>query len=666
MPTVHSTVCPLDCPDTCALSVTVEDHRVTKIAAGDNDPITQGFICSKVSRFDRRLYHPDRLLHPMRRTGPKGDGAFERISWDDALGEINGRFRAIVDEFGGAAVLPYHYGGSNGMLTDGYMDALYFARLGASRLDKTVCAAPTTAVAVGMYGKMPGVAYPDYPKAECIVVWGQNPKASSIHLVPFLHEAKRNGAFIAVIDPRQNFSSREVDLHLPVRPGTDLPLALSMVRCWIHAGQLDAAFLDAHAKRADALTARAEEWPLDRAAEVTGVPAGDIERLAERYASSSPAVIRCGWGVERNRNGGQAVAAILAMPALLGKFGVQGGGYTMSNSGAVRARMDGALGDLNRETRSINMSQLGAALNGAVDPPVKGLFVYNCNPVATVPDQNAIIRGLSREDLFTVVFDQVHTDSAPYADFVLPATTFLEHEDIRASYGTYVVGGVRLVIPPCGEARSNAEVFAALGRGMGWDDDAFRLEPGEYVSHMAPHVQLPDQPADATVLRNGAAQRYGFDGGDPVQFETVTPRTGDGKVDLTPATLGPDPYVFDPVISAEYPLTLITPATARMVSSTFGEFNYDELVVTVHPEDAAARGIADGEDVRVFNDLGEVVCRAEVRPTVCPGVVSMPKGAWRKSSRNGSTSTALCPDHVNVVGGGACYNDARVEIAQLE
>jgi anaerobic selenocysteine-containing dehydrogenase len=666
MPTIHSTVCPLDCPDACALSVTVEDHRVTKIAAGDAHPITQGFICSKVSRFDRRLYHPDRLLHPMRRTGPKGDGTFERISWDDALGEITDRFRAMVEEFGGEAVLPYHYGGSNGILTDGYLDALYFARLGASRLHKTVCAAPTTEVALGMYGKMPGVAYGDYPKANCIVVWGQNPKASSIHLVPFLREAKRNGAFIAVIDPRQNFSSKEVDLHLPVRPGADLPLALAMIRCWIHGGRLDEAFLDAHAKGADALLARAEEWPLDRAADVSGVAAGDIECLAERYASSSPAVIRCGWGVERNRNGGQAVAAILAMPALLGKFGVPGGGYTMSNSGAVRARMDEALGDLRWDTRRINMSQLGAALNGGVDPPIKGLFVYNCNPVATVPHQNAVIRGLSREDLFTVVFDQVHTDSAPYADIVLPATTFLEHEDIRASYGTYAVGGVKPVIPPCGEARSNAEVFAALGRGMGWDDDAFGLEPGEYVSHVAPHLALPGGPADETVLLQGTVQRYSFEGGDPVQFETVVPRTPDGKVDLTPATLGANPYVFDHVANAEYPLTLISPASARMVTSTFGEFNCDELVATLHPEDADARGIADGDDVRVFNDLGEVVCRAEARPSVRPGVVSMPKGAWRKSSRNGFTSTALCPDHVNVVGGGACYNDARVEITKIE
>ncbi len=666
MPTVHSTVCPLDCPDTCTLAVTVEADRVIKIAPGDDDPITRGFICSKVSKFDRRLYHADRLLYPMRRVGPKGDAVFERISWDDAIVDINGRFREIAEQWGSEAILPFHYGGSNGILTDGFLDDLYFSRLGASRLQKTVCAVPTSEVSKGMYGKMPGVAYPDYPEARCIIVWGANPKASAIHFVPFLREAKRNGAFIAVIDPRKNFSRQEIDLHLPVRPGTDLPLALAMIRCWAHAGQLDASFLDQHTKNREALLEQAEAWPLDRAADITGVPAQDIELLATRYAESSPALIRCGWGPERNQNGGQAIAAILAMPALMGKFGTRAGGYTMSNSGAIRTRMDDALGGPPWETRFVNMSQLGAVLAGAIDPPVKGLFVYNCNPVATVPDQNAVVRGLCRDDLFTVVLDQVLTDSAAYADIVLPATTFLEHHDIRASYGTYVAGGVMPVIEPCGEARSNAEVFAALGRDMGWDDEAFRWQADSYIARVAKHMEVGSGSGDGVVFERGAVQRYGFDDANPIQFETVMPMTSDGKVDLRPKTLGPKPYEFDPVESPDHPLTLISPASSRMVSSTFGEFNYEELVVTVHPDDAGPRGISDGDVIRVFNDLGEVECRAAVRRAIRPGVVSMPKGAWRKSSRNGSTSTALCPDHVNVVGGGACYNDARVEIAQLE
>ncbi len=664
MSTVHSTSCPLDCPDTCSLSVTVEDGRIAEIAAGDCHPTTGGFICSKVRDFGRRVYHEERLLHPMRRVGPKGEGAFERISWDDAIAEVNGRFRDIASEWGGEAILPYNYGGSNGLLTDGFIDDLYFARLGASRIQKTLCAGPTTAVATGMYGKMPGVAYSDFPAARCIILWGVNPKASSIHLVPFLREAKRHGAFIMAVDPRRNFSGQEVDLHLPVLPGADLPLALGMIRLWDRAGLLERTFLREHAKGIEPLLDRAGDWPLERAASVTGLTEKDIELLSERYAEASPAVIRVGWGLERNRNGGQAIAAILAMPALLNKFGVRGGGYTLSNNGAIRSRMSEVLGTTDWNTRSVNMSQLGRVLSDSLEPPVKALFVYNCNPVVTVPDQNAVIRGLLRDDLFTVVFDQVHTDSAAYADILLPATTFLEHDDVRVSYGTYVVGGIRPVIPARGEARSNPDVFAALGRGMGWDDEPFHWDTLRYMRKVADGLTLGKTGGDGELLEQGRAQWCEYQGGTPIQFQTVRPLTRDRKIEMTPAELGTAPYRFDPVQSDDYPLALISPATARLVSSTLGEFNYNELVVTIHPVDASEREIHDGDEVRVFNDLGEVVCRAAVRSSVRPGVVSMPKGAWRKSSRNGATSTALCPADINVVAGGACFNDARVEISR--
>ncbi len=392
----------MDCPDTCGLDVTVKDDRISEIRGRSDHPVTQGFICSKVRRFARRVYHPTRLQHPMRRTGPKGDGdgAFEPISWDEAIAEIVTRFREIQDRYGGEAILPYHYGGSNGLLTEGFIDDLFFARLGASRLAKTICAAPSTAAASGMYGKMPGVAFEDYPEAECIVVWGANPKASSIHFVPFLKEAKKRGAYIAVVDPRLNFSGNDVDLHLPVRPGTDLPLALGMIRLWNEWGLLVGDFLDEHVTGLPALLERADEWPLPRVAETTGVPAPDIESLARKYAVSSPAVIRCGWGLERNRNGGHAIAAVLAIPALLGKFGVRGGGYTMSNGGATGVDMGSVIGDVAWQGRTINMTQLGEVLNGETRPPVKALFVYNCNPAVTVPDQRRVLEGLARDDAY--------------------------------------------------------------------------------------------------------------------------------------------------------------------------------------------------------------------------------------------------------------------------
>jgi anaerobic selenocysteine-containing dehydrogenase len=315
----------MDCPDTCALQVTVEDGRVTALSAGAGHPNTAGFICSKVAQFDKRLYHEDRLLYPQRRTGKKGTGEFERISWDEAIAEITEKFKAIQSRSGGEAILPFHYDGSNGYQSAEFLDDLFFARLGAARLQKTVCAAVTGAVTADMYGKMPGVPFEDFPLAKCIIIWGANPKASNIHLVPYLKEAKRNGAFIAVVDPRRNFSDAEVDLHLPVLPGADLPLALALVHEWKRNGKLDKKFLAESTVGGQTLLEAADNWSPAKAATACGVPEQDIQLLAEKYAALSPAVVRCGWGPERNSNGGQAIAAILAMPALLGKFGVRGG-----------------------------------------------------------------------------------------------------------------------------------------------------------------------------------------------------------------------------------------------------------------------------------------------------------------------------------------------------
>ncbi len=660
------TTCTMDCPDTCGLEVTVTDGIIDRIRGTKDHPTTNGFICDKISRFDRRVYHEDRLLYPMRRTGPKGTGAFVRISWNEAIAEITTRFRSIIQQWGGEAILPYHYGGSNGLLGDSFLDNFYFATLGASRMAKTLCAAPSTEVAMGMYGRIPGVAFEDYPLAKCIILWGANPKASNIHLVPLLRQAKKTGAFIALVNPLQTFSSQEVDLHLPVFPGTDLPVALAMIRLWKEAGQLDLAFLDQHADGITPLLQQAEEWSVERAAAEARVKPHDIHTLAQVYAAATPAVIRSGWGVERNRNGGQALAAILAMPALLGKFGVRGGGYTMSNSGAAPLDTSKIFGSVPWQTRIINQTQLGAALTDTLRPPIKGLFVYNCNPAVTAPDQHAVLRGLTREDLFTVVFEQVLTDTAQYADILLPAVTFVEQYEIRRSYGSYVVGGAQPVISPRGEAKANEAVFAALGRAMGWQHEPFFWHTETCMQKVAETIKLDRQVADLSLLTNGGLQRYDFPGPTPIQFETVFPRTPDGKIHLTPAALGKSPFRYQPVKNEEYPLALISPSNTKMITSTLGEFNYPKLWLTIHPYDAAARQIVDGDIVRVWNELGEVVCWAKVSPRVREGVVSLPKGAWRKSSLNGFTSTALCPADINEVGGGACFNDARVEVEKKD
>jgi anaerobic selenocysteine-containing dehydrogenase len=660
-----STSCVMDCPDACSLEVRVKDGVIENIGAGRENPLTRDFICSKVARFADRVYNEDRLLNPMRRVGAKGEGEFAPISWDEAIRSITERLRETRERFGSEAILPYNYGGSNGFLTDDLVDSAYFARLGASRLAKTICAAPTSEVARGMYGKMAGVAFSDYPEAKLVLIWGANPRASNIHLVPFLQDARRKGAFVALVDPIRTLSFDLVDLHLPVYPGADLPLALGMIHYWATEKKLDRDFLREHAFGVETLLRAASEWSLERASSEAGVDEAAVRLLADRYADASPAVVRCGWGLERNRNGGQAVAAVLAMPALLGKFGVRGGGYTLSNSGAGKLRSEDLWKTSSWTSRIINMTELSPVLNGSLAPPVKALFVYNCNPIATVPDQNGVIRGLERDDLFTVVFEQVMTDTARYADVLLPATTFLEHHDFKRSYGSYIVGAAQPVIEPCGESRTNAAVFAELGRAMGFEDPIFHWSEEELRRRVVSAIELNGKPVESSRFESGTVHGYDFDGsGTPVQLRSVFPATADGKIHLTPSCLGGEPYRYDRVGSERFPLALLSPASSKLVSSTFGEFHLKVLYLSIHPEDAERRGIETGDRVRVENELGEVLCRARIDPRIRKGVVSLPKGAWMKSSLNRRTSTALTPTHLNVVGGGACFNDARVQVTR--
>jgi anaerobic selenocysteine-containing dehydrogenase len=654
-------LCPMDCPDTCSLEVEVEDGRVTAIRGTEVNPTTAGFICSKVADFPKRLYGPDRLLHPMRRIGPKGSGQFSRISWEQAVATICKKFHTIREQFGGEAILPYSYGGSNGILGQDTSDKAFFAKLGASRLDRTVCAVPTTVAAKGMYGKMPGVAFEDYVHAKMIIIWGANPKASNIHLVPFLKEAKANGAFIAVVDPRQNFSDREIDLHLPVYPGTDLVVALAMINFWSQNNLLDKAFLEKYATGLDILLEKASAYSLDRAAALSHLPSAGIEKLATIYAESKPAVIRVGWGPERNKNGGNAIAAILAMPALLGKFGMRGGGYTLSNSTAAKLDSEKLVEAAPWNTRIVNMNLLGKYLLEENEPPIKALFVYNCNPAVTVPNQHLILRGLQREDLFTVVFDQVMTDTAKYADILLPAVTFLEQQEIKKSYGSYVLGYCDPAIAPVGESKPNEEVFAMLGRGMSWDDKAFHETTEDYLRRAAGAIKGLGKPITLEELRAKRVLPFDFPGPHPVQFKHFTAWTPTGKINLAPQGLS---YEFqENGFDKKYPLALISPATDKMISSMLGEYNFPELYVVMHPNDALARRLVNGVSVRVYNDYGEVHCRLRINPEICEGVVGMPKGAWRKSSLNGFTATALAPDTLGTAGG-ACFNDARVEVSR--
>lgn len=661
---VVETACPLDCPDSCSLAVTVQHGKVVTIDGAHKNPVTDGYICAKVRKFGDRVYGPDRLLHPGIRKGRKGDGKFNRVSWDEALTLVAERMQQAKAEAGGASILPYWYGGSNGMMTQDNLDATLWRRFGTSRLARTVCAAPTGAANMALYGKMPSVTYEDYPEAKLIVLWGVNPSASGIHLVPYVREAQKRGAKLVVIDPRSTPLARSADVHLAVNPGSDVAVALAIHRYLFVNGYADTAFLDAHTHHAEELRARADEWTIARAAEVAGVDAAQLEQVAALYAASSPALIRCGWGLERNRNGGNAALAVLALPAVGGKFGVRGGGYSMSNSASWNIDRTW-IGASEPDTRVVNMNHLGRALLDYDDPPVKVLFVYNCNPAATVPDQHRILRGLQREDLFTVVFEQVMTDTALYADVVLPATTFLEGYDFARAYGPIHIDLGRPVIDPVGEARSNADVFGELCSRLGVLGDA---EP-------AGELDLLVRVLDSFPGGMGAALRDGQRpsppcGDAPIQFVDVFPHTPDRKVDLYPASLaaaapnGLYAYESDPA-TAKYPLALISPSSERTISSTLGELPRTDVKLIMHPQDADARGLADNDLVRVFNDLGEVHCTLSVLPTVRPGTVSLPKGLWRRSTRNGVTGTALVPDALEPLSGGACFNDARVQVASV-
>ena len=655
-----TTVCPLDCPDSCSLEVTVEDGRITAIDGSHENPVTGGYICAKVRRFGERQYGADRLLYPAIRKGPKGAGSFKRVSWDEALSVIADRIREARDAWGGESILPYSYGGSNGLLTQDTSDATLFRRLGASRLARTVCAAPTGAANLALYGKMPSVVYEDFAEAKIIVIWGANPSASGIHLLPYIREAKRRGARLVVIDPRTTPLARQADIHLAVRPGTDLPVALAIHRYLFEEGHADTAFLAAHTRGADRLRERARPWTFERAAHEAGIDAATLRAAAEAYASTSPAIIRCGWGQERNRNGGSASLAILALPAVAGKFGVRGGGYTMSNSaswGITRTW----IGSEEPATRVINMNRLGRALEDS-DRPVKVLFIYNNNAAVTSPDQRRILRGLERDDLFTVVFEQVMTDTARYADIVLPATTFLEGYEIARSYGTLSLRLGKPVVEAAGESRSNAEAFGALLDRLELRHDG---EPtGELEEMLAVLAQLP-QPLGAELSERGAATPP--HSGRPIQFLDVWPLTPDRKVNLFSEELDAEApeglyaYQADPGTTA-FPLTLISPASERTISSTLAELPRPEVRLLMHPEDAAARGLIDGDAVRMFNALGEVRCNVTVGAWIRPGTVSLPKGLWRRHTANGYTVNALVPDSLTDIGGGACFNDARVQV----
>jgi anaerobic selenocysteine-containing dehydrogenase len=668
-----SSVCPLDCPDTCSLAVTVAGDQLLAVRGSKVNPITHGAVCAKVANYYPEFVHgPNRLRHPLKRIGEKGTEKFERISWDEALDTIHRRVSQIIDRYGSQAVLPLNYAGPHGMLAGDSMSLRFFHRIGASLLSRSpLCGGIRSAAYAGTFGATPGTPLQQVSLAKLVIVWGNNATSCNLHLMRQINAAKRNGARLVVIDPRRVKVAEQAHLHLPVRPGTDVVLAWAIAVELERIGGLDHAFIEKHVLGFDTYMEAARAYPPERAAEICDVPVDDIRTLARWYRDAAPAVIAWGNGLERNQNGGSGLRAIAALPALAGKFGVAGGGL-VGGAGHAFPKTPDRLTRIDFVpplTRTINIIDVGKLLlDESLDPPLKALFIYNHNPLIVHPDQNRLKQGLTREDLFVVGIEVAMTDSMAYADVILPACTHFEHADIYPAYGQQFLQRAEAVIPPVAESLPNTEIFRRLAARFGFSDAAFRASDAELMDDA---LNLDDprmQGIRASQVPLDRALKMEFSGEEPVLFQNVSPRTPSGKVELESATLdaryGAALPAYRPLASS-YPLTLITPASDKRITSTFGGLavNDSTPVLEMNPADAAARGLVEGSLVKVWNDLGQVFLPLRITAAVRSGVVSSEKGAWLRTSRNGQTVSALAPTHKADLADGACYNDSRVEVA---
>ena len=650
----HVTACPLDCPDTCSLTVSVTDGRITKVDAAPGNPLTDGFICQKVKHHAERVYAPERIRTPLIRVGAKGAAEFRAATWDESLDLVVKRLRAAETDHGPESVVPFVYNSSGPLLQDEAGERLW-RRFGASRLHHTVCAATHHAAYGSTFGAMLSSDPLDIVHAKLIVLWGANPTVSNTHLLPLITRAQReNGARLVVIDPRATGVTRRADLHLPVRPGTDVVLAYAIANELESRDLLAHEFVADHASGVDEFLAAAREFPVARAAEICAVDPCAITELAQLWGTVRPATLRAGWGLERNRNGGSACAAVFALPVLTGQFETLGSGVLASLGEATPLAWDAREPETpedRRRPRAFGMNQIGAQLcDPTLEPPIAVMFIQGSNLVATNPDQGAVMHGLAREDLFTVVHDQVLTDTARYADVVLPATTHFETDDLASSYGSFMLQPMPAVIERVGESRSNNELAAELARRLGYDLTRFSVEREEIVARSLKDDGTYTEPR-ATRPSEGT-----------VQFRDTFPSFQDRRARLASLPgLGVPRYVE---LDDPYPLTLITPATTKTINSMFGEFQPADPAIHLHPDDSAARALADGATVRVYNDRASITTVVRVDSAMRPGVASMPKGTWCRDFAEGLTPNALVPATLSDLADGACFNDTRVEVAR--
>ncbi len=675
--------CPHDCPDTCAWEVTVEDSRAVDLRGMRDHPYTRGRLCAKVNRFLDRVYSPERVLHPLRRVGAKGEGRFEQIGWDEALDEVAARLGAIVAETGGEAVLPYSYMGTQGVVQAASLDRRFFALLGATRLTRAVCgSAPARGIAATQGGTR-GMLPEDLRHSRFVVLWGTNTIVTNQHLWPFVAEARQGGARIVVIDPVETRTARSADWHVRPLPGTDAALALGLMHVILAEGLHDADYLARHALGLDELRERAAVFPPERVAELTGVPADEVVELARAYATSAPQAIRTLIGMGHHERAAMTLRTIACLPALVGAWRHLGGGLAATTAWAAWDPLDtDALQrpELERPSvREVNMVQLGRALT-ALEPPIRALVVYNSNPATIAPDQERVREGLRRDDLFTVVIEQFVTDTAAHADVVLPATTQLEHLDLVPSWGSPYLTLNRPAIAPLGEALPNSEIFRLLAGRLGMDAALFAETDEELVrAALASGHPYLEGVTWERLLEDGYARvalpddwRPYAEGGFATpsgKVELVSSRFADAGLDPLPAHVpAAESPAGDAALAGRYPLQLLTAKwSLHYLNSQYANLPRHraaegELPVFLAAADAERRGIVDGAPVRVVNDRGSLVGTARVGSVVPVGVVAVPSGWWASLSPGGTSANALTPDTLTDLGGGCAFHDALVEV----
>ena len=660
--------CPHDCPDTCGTLVEVVDGRAVGFRGDPDHPITDGWLCGKVRPYLEHVYHPDRLTTPLRRVGPKGAGQFAPISWDEAIGEIGDRWRGIIAEYGAEAILPYSYSGTLGLVQMAVSNGRFWNRLGASQLERAICGDAAQYAVERTLGARWAVPYADTAHSQAIFIWGHNPASTAPHFMPYLKDAQRRGCVVVVIDPKRTRTARTADWHVAPRPGTDGALALGLAHVIVNEGLHDEAWLAAHTVGWPELRARIADFPPQRVAAICDLPVEDVVRLARLYATHTPSLIKIADGLQRNPMGGQTTRAICALPALIGQYGVRGGGLAYSTSGYLQ--WDGAAINKWAECpppgRVVNMNRLGAALLGEVsDPPIMSLYVFASNPAAIAPNAGLVAQGLMRDDLFTVVHELFLTDTADYADIVLPATSNLEQTDLHKAYGHTLLRYNHPAIPPLGESLSNWDVMRRLAAEMGFAEPWLRQDAEAVIDEVltATAVRSPFL-RDVTLARLKTEGQVALQIGPEAPFADGRFPTPSGQVELYSARLaaeGHDPLpnysgIWDDgeplperepegnreqpsrrwrAVQGDEPLDLITPAAHHFVTSSFGNGRSQlrgegAATVEIHPADAAARGIAHGDLVVVENGRGAVTLRAVVTDGVRPGVVAAAKGRWSK------------------------------------